>query len=305
MEKLPQFFAADTALNVASQLRALGQTAASDALLKTCVEVYGDDPQVMQGVARQTDNADILSGGKEAVELNRQGVRCYQQKQFEEALRLFRQAFALQPKNISIALNTAQSLLQSAGGEMSEALLEESRRCLEVWQAQLPPELQAAAELGVIDYEFARLNGMLVQLLGLYKLGVNQLPMRPGYHEVEDFLQAQLARHFEVLESRQISARCEVQSFDLMGFFDEELLGSVVANIVTNSIRYAHSALLIQAWEENGKLVLAICDDGQGYPQEMLSQQSNYVLGLKHSTGSTGLGLYFAGRIAELHERNG
>ena len=137
MEKLPQFFAADTALNVASQLRALGQTAASDALLKTCVEVYGDDPQVMQGVARQTDKADILSGGKEAVELNRQGVRCYQQKQFEEALRLFRQAFALQPKNISIALNTAQSLLQSAGGEMSEALLEESRRCLEV-VSQMP-----------------------------------------------------------------------------------------------------------------------------------------------------------------------
>jgi signal transduction histidine kinase len=146
---------------------------------------------------------------------------------------------------------------------------------------------------------------MLVQLLGLYKLGVNQLPMRPGYHEVEDFLQAQLARHFEVLQSRQISARCEVESFDLMGFFDEELLGSVVANIITNSIRYAHSALLIRAWEEGGKLVLAICDDGQGYPQQMLSQQSNYVLGLKHSTGSTGLGLYFAGRIAELHERQG
>ena len=71
------------------------------------------------------------------MELNRQGVRCYQQKQFEEALRLFRQAFALQPKNISIALNTAQSLLQSAGGEMSEALLEESRRCLEV-VSQMP-----------------------------------------------------------------------------------------------------------------------------------------------------------------------
>ena len=78
------------------------------------------------------------------------------------------------------------------------------------WQAQLPAEQQAVAELGVIDYEFARLNGMLVQLLGLYKLGVNQLPMRPGYHEVEDFLQAQLARHHEVLQSRQISARCEV-----------------------------------------------------------------------------------------------
>jgi CheY-like chemotaxis protein len=131
LETLPQLFAADTALNVASQLRALGQSEASDSLLKSCVEVYGDDPQVMQGVARQTDNAEILSGGKEAVELNRQGVRCYQQKQYDEALGLFRQAFALQPKNISIALNTAQSLLQTERGELSAALIEECRRCLD------------------------------------------------------------------------------------------------------------------------------------------------------------------------------
>ena len=73
LASLPQLFAADAALSVASQLRALGQSEASDTLLKTCVEAYGDDPQVMQGVARQTDNSDILSGGKEAVELNRQG----------------------------------------------------------------------------------------------------------------------------------------------------------------------------------------------------------------------------------------
>jgi tetratricopeptide (TPR) repeat protein len=137
LEKLPQFFAADTALNVASQLRALGQNAASDALLKNCVEVYGDDPQVMQGVARQTDNSAILSGGKEAVELNRQGVRCYQQKQLDEALTLFRQALALQPKNISIALNTAQSLLQLGGESITPVQLDEARRCLQV-VSQMP-----------------------------------------------------------------------------------------------------------------------------------------------------------------------
>ncbi|HEX5844439.1 MAG TPA: tetratricopeptide repeat protein [Pseudomonas sp.] len=131
MAELPQLFAADTALQVASQLRDLGQAAASDGLLKTCVEVYGDDPAVMQGVAKQTDNSEILGGGKEAVEFNRQGVRCYQQKQFDEALTLFRRALALQPKNISIALNTAQSLLRMGGEQPSAELLEECRNCLE------------------------------------------------------------------------------------------------------------------------------------------------------------------------------
>lgn len=173
------------------------------------------------------------------------------------------------------------------------------------WQAQLPVELANNGAQGAIEYEFARLNGMLVQLLGLYKLGVNQLPLRPAYHELEDFIEAQLARHHEVLESRHITARCEVDDFQLLGFFDQELVGSVVANIITNSIRYARSALLVRAWQEAGHLVLSICDDGQGYPPAMLAEQSNYVLSLNHSTGSTGLGLYFAGRIAELHERNG
>ena len=173
------------------------------------------------------------------------------------------------------------------------------------WQAQLPLQHQHGQAQGIIEYEFARLNGMLVQLLGLYKLGVNQLPLRPAYHELEDFIEAQLARHQEVLQSRQISARCEVEEFGLLGFFDQELLGSVVANIITNSIRYARSNLLVRAWQEQECLVLAICDDGQGYPQPMIDQQSNYVLSLNHSTGSTGLGLYFAGRIAALHGRNG
>jgi K+-sensing histidine kinase KdpD len=173
------------------------------------------------------------------------------------------------------------------------------------WLAQLPEELRGGSERGVIEYEFARLNGMLVQLLGLYKLGVNQLPLRPGYQEVEDFICAQLARHDEVLHSRSIAARCEVEEFDLMGFFDQELLGSVVANVIANSIRYARSALLISAREEGGQLLLSINDDGVGYPTAMLDQQADYVLGLNQSSGSTGLGLYFAARIAELHERNG
>jgi hypothetical protein len=173
------------------------------------------------------------------------------------------------------------------------------------WLTQLPVELQGGAQRGVIEYEFARLNGMLVQLLGLYKLGVNQLPLHPAYHELDDFIGAQLARHQDVLDSRGIRARGEVAEFDLMGFFDQELLGSVLANVIANSIRYARSALLVSACEADGGLLLSINDDGAGYPASMLEHQGDYVLGLNQSSGSTGLGLYFAARIAELHTRNG
>lgn len=172
------------------------------------------------------------------------------------------------------------------------------------WQAR-QPETQLVPEQGVIDYHFAHLNGMLVQLLGLYKLGVNQLPLQPAYHELDDFIEAQLVSHQDVFKSRGISATYEVDPLSPLGFFDRELIASVLANCINNALRYARHALLITVSDEEGQVVLSINDDGDGYPQAMIERQADYVQGINQSSGSTGLGLYFAGRIAELHQRNG
>ncbi|MCD9567579.1 sensor histidine kinase [Pseudomonas protegens] len=172
------------------------------------------------------------------------------------------------------------------------------------WLARLP-EQQNAPEQGVIDYQFAHLNGMLVQLLGLYKLGINQLPLQPAYHELDDFIEAQLVSHQDVFKSRGISAAYEVDPLSPLGFFDRELIASVLANCINNAIRHARHALLISVSDEEGQVVLSINDDGEGYPQGMIERQADYVQGINQSSGSTGLGLYFAGRIAQLHQRNG
>ncbi len=130
IEGMDQFFSAEAALLVATQLQQLGQDAASNGILKNCVEVYGDDPAVMKNIATLTDDPTILGGGNEAVDLNRQGVRSYQAGNLGGALDLFRRALVLQPKNISIALNTTQALLRLAGNTPTAAVLEECRACL-------------------------------------------------------------------------------------------------------------------------------------------------------------------------------
>jgi K+-sensing histidine kinase KdpD len=173
------------------------------------------------------------------------------------------------------------------------------------WLTQLPAAQQGIPEHGAIEYEFAHLNGMLVQLLGLYKLGVNQLPLRPDYQDLDDFIGALLAFHQDVLHSHGLVATYEIDGFNELGFFDRDLIGSVVANIIINAIRYARHALLISAHKEAGQLVLTINDDGPGYPEQMLERQSDFVQGINQNSGSTGLGLYFAARIAERHERSG
>ena len=173
------------------------------------------------------------------------------------------------------------------------------------WLARLPQGAARRHGAGRDRFEFAHLNGMLVQLLGLYKLGVNQMPVQPAYHELDDFIEAQLASHQEVFASRGIIATYEVDPLSPLGFFDRELVASVLGNCINNAIRYARESLLISVSDEAGQLVLSINDDGDGYPVEMIERQADYVQGINHSSGSTGLGLYFAARIAALHQRNG
>ncbi|CAM3100936.1 histidine kinase [Pseudomonas floridensis] len=173
------------------------------------------------------------------------------------------------------------------------------------WLARLPSQQRETPEHGVIEYEFANLNGMLVQLLGLYKLGVNQMPLRPDYHELDDFIEAQLAHHQEVLASRSITARVDINDVNPLGFFDRELVGSVVGNIIVNAIGFAREQLVISIGEDDGQLKITINDDGPGYPDYLIERQTEYVQGINQGSGSTGLGLYFAAHIARLHVRNG
>ena len=130
LQGMEQFLTAEAALAVASQLGSLGQASASAGVLKSCAEIYGDDPKVMQGIAKQTSDPAILNAGRAAIDINSQGVRCYRAGQLSEAQAFFRQALALQPQNISIALNMAQSLLHQGVKNLSDVSLEECQASL-------------------------------------------------------------------------------------------------------------------------------------------------------------------------------
>jgi DNA-binding response OmpR family regulator/Tfp pilus assembly protein PilF len=129
METMDKFLGAEAALIVAAQLKQLGHEDAGAGVLKNCAEIYGDDPSVMKSVASMTDDPAILGANKAAIDFNLQGVRSYKAGNLTEAQDFFRRALALQPKNISIALNMAQSLLHP-GQNLGEAGLEECRASL-------------------------------------------------------------------------------------------------------------------------------------------------------------------------------
>jgi tetratricopeptide (TPR) repeat protein len=132
LDGMEQFMSAEAALLVAKQLQMLGQANAGATMLKNCAEIYGDDPTVMKGIAKLTDDPSILNSGNVAADLNRQGVRVYKTGDLVQARGIFRKALALQPKNISIALNLAQALLHGTDTNVPSAELVECRTCLKM-----------------------------------------------------------------------------------------------------------------------------------------------------------------------------
>ena len=132
LDGMEQFMSAEAALLVAKQLQMLGQPDAGASMLKNCAEIYGDDPTVMKGIAKLTDDPAILNSGNLAADLNRQGVRVYKTGNLVEARAVFRKALGLQPKNISIALNMAQSLLHGTDTSVPSPELVECQTCLKM-----------------------------------------------------------------------------------------------------------------------------------------------------------------------------
>src|SRR5690606_13799549 len=174
---------------------------------------------------------------------------------------------------------------------------------LEQLGGELGESESLARRVGLLQYEAARVNNDLVQLLGLYKLQSQQLPLRVDEHFVHDFLDEQMARYELLFSNRGISCEliCEA---DLIGYFDEELVAGIVNNILANAIRYTRTKIQVEARQIDDYLILSINDDGTGFPARMLNAMEQPDRGINFDTGSTNLGLYFARQIAALHQQD-
>jgi K+-sensing histidine kinase KdpD len=166
--------------------------------------------------------------------------------------------------------------------------------------------LAASDKFNMLQYEAERMHNDLVQLLGIYRLGENNLSAHMEEHYVPDFLAEHLARHVPLLEGLKIDY--EVNADDINGFFDEDLLTGVLNNTINNAIRYTKSRIRLTARQESDYLVIGVEDDGRGYPESMQHSGTPDFRSLDFNSGSTSLGLFFASSVAKLHtegERTG
>lgn len=158
----------------------------------------------------------------------------------------------------------------------------------------------SASEIRRIQLECGRINNGMVHMLGLYKM--HKGTFNPAIDEcyVPDVIQDVVLRYRELLQSMGIELTVTHLDEELLWYMDANLIEGLLSNVLTNSIRYTESKLAFTVQQVDGWLNIRIRDDGDGFPEAMLSllDQPDSVC---FQSGATGLGLYFCQQIAQLH----
>lgn len=166
-----------------------------------------------------------------------------------------------------------------------------------------PPQNESHANsYAVLEYEAVRINSELIQLLSLYHLDRDDVRVQVDKHCVIDILNDQIARNDCVFQSRKIKVEL-ICDESLQGYFDADLIGGVVNNLLVNCARYCQSSLRIAAQQEQNYLCISIEEDGPGYPQDMLdAAAADTEMQCGFAGGRPHLGLLFAQKVALMHE---
>ncbi len=161
------------------------------------------------------------------------------------------------------------------------------------------PELQQHVSL--IQYELQRINNSLIQLLSLYKMETRLFSIHADQYNIYDFLDEIIINNTQINENKDFSIKLVCNS-NLEWFFDRDLIAAVINSIINNSSRYAHCQIQLSAQIENNYLVIKVEDDGDGFPEYMFIAVDSLETAINMQSGSTGMGLYFAEKIANIHQ---
>ena len=196
------------------------------------------------------------------------------------------------------------TVLASAAHDMKNSLCLLIQSIDNLQQEQQQLDSNGKEELSRIHYEANRLNINLLQLLSLYRIEKNQLPLQIDQYYISDLFEEILLKN--EMYSAQKNIQVEVQDgSELLWYFDSDLISNLLNDMFVNALRYTKSKLLLRAELTEQGLAIELHDDGPGYPEFMLENADTLMKDLNLAAGRTGLGLFFAGLIAKAHKNHG
>lgn len=163
-----------------------------------------------------------------------------------------------------------------------------------------PEESESYREMAQMLYETQRINGNLIQLLTLYKFGNDLYPFNPETQEIAEFARAVVSHVTPLLQSCRIGIEIDIED-DCYWEFDGDLVNGIIVHAMNNATHYTRDTIRLAIGVVDDALEIRVEDNGAGFPQRMVDDGVAAMRGTDFSTGSTGLGLYFAAVVAKMH----
>jgi signal transduction histidine kinase len=151
--------------------------------------------------------------------------------------------------------------------------------------------------LAIARAEAERLGRLVEDLLEFARLGRDTLPLRIRPIGVAEVVR-RAARGLTPANGRLI--RVEVAE-DLVAQADEDRLLQIVSNLLVNALAHGHGAVTLRGFEDNGRVVLEVSDEGPGMPSERAAELFLPFARASESSSGTGLGLAIARALTEAH----
>ena len=168
-------------------------------------------------------------------------------------------------------------------------------------ECQQKSNASASGKLGHMIYEANRMNGNMIQILSLYKLGKSIYPIDMSDQSVKEVIEEVVSQYQTIMDSKGISIRIECDE-DCYWYFDRDLVTGVLINALNNAYKYTSDKIQIMAKIDDGFLGIYVEDNGKGFPESFLQGGTTANKGISFTSGSTGLGFYFSSRVACMHK---
>ncbi|MBX3010022.1 MAG: PAS domain-containing sensor histidine kinase [Caldilineaceae bacterium] len=168
-----------------------------------------------------------------------------------------------------------------------------------------PPVTQEL--MGILENNAVRLKVLVDDLLDLSRLDTGQLPL--DLQEVD--MRTLIVETFQLLklqaDAKRIDLQHQLPTVALLLRVDPHRMQQILINLIGNAIKFSsdQSLVLVTAQIEQEMVYVEVIDQGPGIPPEMIPKLFNKFYQIDgfdpRAYGGTGLGLYIAKQMVEIH----
>lgn len=196
---------------------------------------------------------------------------------------------------VDVPVNPFSTVLASSIHDIKTSLTTIRELIDQLAQIDSLPKTPAFRQL---EFEASRMNSSLVQLLIFYKIDAALFAPVIDEYQVKEIVDDVAAQQSSLLSLSAIDLINECPD-DLYCYCDASLIATVLVSIVNNAQRYCRKTIVLSAFSVDDTVCFQVEDDGDGYPDELLTKSP--LLPIASEASNTGLGLFFAATIAKLH----